>query len=299
MARPLVVGLGLATLDTLGVVPTWPAKNTKSRLTAVARQGGGPAATAIAAAARLGAGARFVGKVGDDDAGRAIVTELASYGVDVEHVVVAKGGRSPASFVAVDASDGSRTVFHDAGVAMDLAPDELDWRCLDGAVVLLVDGRRPDAQRAAIAEARKRGAVVLIDAETAGAPVDALIAESDAVVASEACALEVGDGDVVCGIERLRARGASLAVATLGDRGSVGVDERGTVREPAFVVDVADTTGCGDVYHGAFAVALARRAPLGDCMRFASAAAALAARALGGRGSLPTAAEVDALVRAR
>src|SRR5688500_10426431 len=94
-ARGQLLCMGLAGLDLLGVLPTYPARNTKNRLTRFSTQGGGPAATASAAAARLGARTRFVGKVADDAFGQAILDGLVEVGVDVSFAVVAAGGRSP------------------------------------------------------------------------------------------------------------------------------------------------------------------------------------------------------------
>ncbi len=292
-----VVAIGLAGYDILGVVPAYPDRDTKVRLVDVAFAGGGPAATAAAAAARLGAPTAFIGAVGDDDLGRAILRGLEEVGVDVSGTVVARG-RSPLSFVAIDRTDASRTVFHAPTDVPPLAPERIDWRCLDGAGVLLVDGRQVAVQREAAERARRAGAIVLLDAERIDDDMRGLLAVTDVCVASERLARELADDDDAA-LDALAALGPRDVVVTLGARGSIGRTAGGAVvRQPVFPVDAVDTTGCGDVYHGAYAVGLLRGADLAGCMELAAAAAALKCRALGGRAALPTAAELDAFVRA-
>jgi sulfofructose kinase len=289
--------MGLAGLDLLGVLPGYPARNSKNRLTRFSVQGGGPAATASAAAARLGASARFVGKVADDGFGQTILDGLVDVGVDVSFAVVAAGGRSPVSFVAVDAGDGSRTVFHAPTDRPPLAPDEIDWACLDGVAVLLVDGRQPAAQLAAATRARAAGVKVVLDAEKLDDDTRGLLSLTDVCIASGELADELGGASSA--LDRLAGFGPEVVVVTLGENGSLGRADGRLVEQPALPVEVIDTTGCGDVYHGAFAVGLLAGRPLAGCMELAAAAAALKCRALGGRAGLPTAAEVEAFLRER
>src|SRR6185436_5213750 len=106
--------------------------------------------------------ARFVGKIADDEFGRMVLRGLADCGVETSRVVVTRDGTSPFSLVAIDATDASRTIFHSAGGdALDLAPEEVDWTCLDGARVLLVDGHQLRVQREAAERARAAGIAVL------------------------------------------------------------------------------------------------------------------------------------------
>jgi len=294
-----MVGIGLASLDLLGSMPRFPAPNSKNRVTDVSIQGGGAAATACVAAARLGARAAFAGVVGDDDLGRAILRGLEEEGVDVSRVVVATGRRSPFSFVAVNAGDASRTVFHAPGDLPPLAPGDIDDAIFDGAGVVLIDGRQREAQLAAAARARRAGAEVLLDCERLGDGGRALAAASDVVVASAGVVDELG-GDAEAALDALAALGPRWVVVTLGEEGSIGRAGGPILEQPAFRVDAVDTTGCGDAYHGAFAVGMLRGLDLAGCMELASATAALKCRALGGRDGLPRAGEVDDfLARAR
>ena len=292
--------MGLAVVDLLGHLPRYPAANSKNRVTDLSIQGGGPAATACAAAARLGEAVAYLGVVGDDDPGRSILGELAGFGVDVSGVVIAAGGRSPLSFVAVGTEDASRTVFHAPGRLPALDPAAIDWRCLEGAGVLLVDGREPAAQREAVRRAREAGVQVLVDCERLDESTRALVAASDACVASSDVMAELGAGPEEA-LAALAALGPAAVVITLGEEGAIGRLGRpaagAPVRQPAFPALVVDTTGCGDAYHGAFAAGMVRGLDLAGCMELAAATAALKCRAPGGRAGLPDRAEVDAFLR--
>lgn len=291
-----IVGVGLANLDLLGVLPAYPARNSKNRLVEVSIQGGGPAATAIATAAALGASTALVGAVGDDDFGRAIRRGLEELGVDVRGLVPVPGARSPFSFVAVDRTDASRTVFHAPGTAPPVDPATIDTGILDDAAVLVIDGRQPAAQGLAARRARAQGTTVLLDAERLDDDTRALLGSTDVCIASAQLAAALAP-DPVAALDALAALGPTTVVVTLGEEGSIGRKDGGPlVRQAAFRVAAVDTTGCGDVYHGAFAVGLARGLDLAGCMQLASAAAALKCRGLGGRAALPTAAELEAFL---
>ncbi len=290
-----IVGIGLANLDLLGVLPAFPDKNSKNRVDRVSIQGGGPAATAVATAAVLGAETAFVGAIGDDDFGHAIARGLEELGVDVRGLVLVAGARSPFSFVAVDASDASRTVFHAPGSAPPLDPATIDTDILDGADVLIIDARQPTAQLMAARRARAQATTVLLDAERLDDATRSLLPWTDVCIASATLGRALGSDPLAA----LAVLGPTTVVVTRGEDGSIGRTADGPlVTQPAFPVHAVDTTGCGDVYHGAYAVALARRLDLAGCMRLASAAAALKCRALGGRAGLPTAAELDAFLAA-
>jgi sulfofructose kinase len=292
-----IVGMGLANLDLLGTVPVFPEKNSKNRVTDLSIQGGGPAATAIAAAAALGERTAFIGVVGDDDFGRAIARGLADLGVDLTGLVTVPGARSPLSFVVVDRSDASRTVFHAPPTSPPLTADQIEWSVLEDASVLIIDGRQPAAQLAAATRARARSTRVLLDAERLDGDTRALLAASDVCIASAGLGAELASSPEAA-LEALAALGPRTAVVTLGEAGSIGrADEGPIIHQRAFPVDAIDTTGCGDVYHGAFAVGLARGADLAGCMAIAAAAAALKCRALGGRAGLASSAELEAFLR--
>ena len=287
-----VVGIGHATVDVFGVVPRYPQRDSKIELGEYSKQGGGPVATALCAAAALGIPASYVGKLGDDELGRYILDGLREFGVDCERVVITPG-HSPTSFVVVDRETASRTIFYTRGDLQPLLPREVDLSVLADAKVLLVDGLQPEAQIAAAESAHERGITVLLDAGSLREGMGELVALADIVIASERFASDLAPrGEVEDSLRELAKMGPRVAIVTLGDAGSIGLEGQKLVRQAAHEVDAIDTTGAGDVYHGAFAAALVRGYTLERAMQFASVAAGLSCQALGGRAGIPELDEV-------
>ncbi|MBN2497772.1 MAG: sugar kinase [Deltaproteobacteria bacterium] len=283
-----VVGVGHATVDTLGVVGGYPSMDTKTELVQFSMQGGGPVATALATLAVLGESTAFIGKISDDDFGVFIRQGLQELGVDTTGLLVEPGRVSPYSFVAVEQGSGRRTIFWTRGDVSPLVEAELPLALLQGARVLHVDGLQMAAQCCAARKARELGVKVVYDAGSPREGMEELIGMTDALVASEHFAAEVAGGGLAESLKRLSARGPETVVITIGEDGSVGMERGETYAVPALDVDVVDTTGAGDVYHGAFIFGMLRGWNLPERMRFASTAASLSCRELGGRAGLPS-----------
>ena len=292
-----IVGIGMATIDRLYLledVSQLPAGTVLD----YSVQGGGPAATAIAAAAVLGASCAMIARVGDDEPGMEILAGLKECGVDVSRTVVNPGEPSPVVIVLVDAPTGDRHFLgHDADCPL-VGMEDIDWDYVSDARIVHMDGSLKDMS-AALQKARALGLTTMVDTslgaglEADWVPlVDVFIGGADSPDwrACPDAALQTA--------ERVAARGPHTAIATLGDAGCVGVGPEGTFRLPGFEVDVVDTTGTGDVFHGAYAYGLTRGWRAEDCARFANAAAALSATKLGGRAGLPTASQVADLLSA-
>ncbi len=287
-----VVGVGHATLDLLGVVPRHPEVDTKTELGTFSLQGGGPAATALCTLSALGDSTALVAKLSDDLFGQLIRQGLEVAGVDTAGLVVEPGRVSPVSFIAVEAAGGRRTIYWTRGDVGRLEPAEVPLGLLAGARALHVDGVQMEAQLHAAREARRLGIPVMYDAGTVRPGSEELVGLTDLLVASERFAVELGGGTLAANLEALRARGPATVVVTLGEDGSVGLRGDEVLSVPALEGPVVDTTGAGDVYHGAFLHAHLKGMELKACMRFASAAAGLKCRALGGRQGLASEAAV-------
>jgi len=292
MTRPTraAVCIGHAALDLLGTSDGWPAADLKTRLRTLARQGGGPAATAAVTLARLGVPARFLGVVGDDDIGAWILADLRRCGVDVSGVRVRRGRTSHLSVCVSDAVAGTRNVLWHPGDASDLRPRELVDDVLDDAGVVLCDGRHVAASLSLIRAARRRGIPTLLDAGSLRPATRRLLGAVDVCIASHVFARDLaGSDDPERMLRALEAAGPATVGITLGAEGALARRRGGTVvRVRALRVRVVDTTGAGDAFHGAFAWGLLYRRSLRWTMRFASVVAGLKCRALGGRKALPT-----------
>lgn len=290
-----IVGLGVCTLDVLMRVDAFPGDaETVQRAEASTMQGGGPVATAMAAASRLGARAAMIDRLGTDWRGDFILRELAELGVNTESVLREKATSSLAS-VWVRKADGARCIAYSPGTARELEAGDLPEALIQSARILHVNGRHAPAIPRAIELAKAVAMRVSLDGG-AGRFQEAhraWLPEVDvAIVARDYATRWTGESVPDRAAAKLN---LPLLVITDGLAGS-WVFPRGEAvfHQPAFKVPVIDTTGCGDVYHGAFLAGLVHNWPLRECAHVASTAAAMNARVLGGRGHLPALAEIEA-----
>ena len=256
-------------------------------------QGGGLAATAAVAMARLGGRVEMWTRVGDDPAGRFILEQFQQEGVDTSQVRVCPDGRSPACAVTVDRPNAERYFTYFGGRGLGPSPEGLDFGRIDAARAILVDCCWPEAQVPAARRAREHGVPVCADVGGISERTRELIRLVDYPVYSAECARRYGGtGSIEEDLRRLADLGGRAPMVTLGSQGCIWLEDGQVHRLPAFRVEVVDTTGCGDVFHGAFAFGLGRRWDVARNARFASAVAALKCRALGGRTGIPTYDEV-------
>jgi len=251
-------------------------------------QGGGPSVTAIVAAARLGAKTAFFGAVGDDDRGAQIVRGLKAEGIDTCGIRIRHNAESPAGFCWIEQKSGKRSIAWTRGSARPLSAREIDRDAIGTSSVLHMDGHQAKAAIAAAKTARKQGVTVSIDAGTLVPEIEELLGLSDIVIASEKFAGRyTGEADKIMAVKKLFTGNRRFSAITLGKAGSIGFDGKRLFRCPAFKVDAVDTTGAGDVYHGAFIFDYARGHTWAECMRFAAAVSALKCTKFGGRTGIP------------
>ncbi|SDJ97916.1 PfkB family carbohydrate kinase [Aliiruegeria lutimaris] len=286
MAQILV--LGMAAVDFVLSMDAFPTDAAKYRAKAADIVGGGPAANAAVAIARLGGEPSFIGRLGNDPLADLVLGDLEAAGVGTAHVHRATGGRSSFSSVYVDAR-GERQIVNFRG---DGLTEEVDWIArLPAARAVLVDTRWPNGAAAALRMAREWGVPGVVDGE---APIDPRLLENASHLALSAqglASLEPGD-DLAAALERLAARVPGWVCVTDGANGVWYTGASGIDHIPAFRVDVVDTLAAGDVWHGAFALALAEGQAEAEAIRFANATAALKCMTFGGRSGTPDRAAV-------
>jgi sulfofructose kinase len=283
-----VVGVGYTALDYLGIIPHFPIEDRKLELREFLIQGGGPTATAVVTVKRLGLSAAFIGKVGDDGFGKQMLDELRVEGVDVSRVVIERGGRSQFAFIMVDERSAARTILWSRGRLGAFTGDEVDCDIVARARGLLIDSLEPAAALAAATAAMQASVPVVIDAGTLREGVQELLPLSDYIVASELFAEQMSDGrGYRDALERILSFGARAAVVTLGARGCAALTRSGFVEIPGFEVEAVDTTGAGDVFHGAFMFGVLKGWDIRRICLFSNAVAALKCRRLGGRAGIP------------
>ena len=289
-----VVGLGQACVDYLGRVPSYPLEDGKVELLDLQSQCGGPASTALAALSRFGIKTSFLGSISDDPVGGEILKGLRAAQVDVSFLKIAPGCTSQFAFIAVTRQTGDRTIFWHRGSVPPLKKQEVDLSPFSGAKVLHLDGLMIEASIEAARQARARGIKVVLDAGTMREGSLELVSQIDVLIASSRFAVPLvgDDSPAEKALEALARFGPREVVITLGSRGSVGWNKGEVVVQSAFPAEVVDTTGAGDVYHGAYIFGVLKGWDMQTCMRFASAASALKCRAMGARAGIPTLPEV-------
>ncbi len=287
--RPFdVVGLGENSVDQIAVLERYPAPGGKVRILHQERQGGGQVATAMVACRRLGLSAAYLGKVGDDDAGALSRASLAEEGVDVSGLLTEPGARSRFAVVLIDHASGDRTVLYDQDSRLALRPGELDAARVTSARVLHVDATDLPTAIEAARIAREAGMPVVIDVDQAARGVDDLLRLASAcIVPGELACTLAGTSDRPRALRALATRTDGFCCLTLGADGCAALVDGEVLALPAYRVEAIDTTACGDVFHAGFIAALLRGLDAVSCLRYAQAAAAMKARALGGRPGIP------------
>ena len=291
-----VVGVGINATDTIIRLPHFPALDSKVELIGAERKAGGQTASAIVACQRWGLRTRYIGKIGDDDAGKFQVNEMAREGVDA-HWLVAPGCLSQSAFILVDEKSGERTVLWKRDPAIAIQPADLRCEWIEGARVLLVDGHDTSAAALAAQWAREKGSLVVGDFDNRYAGVEALLAHTDFAITSKDFPERLtGEKNLLKSLPMIHAEfKCRLMGATIGRRGVIvwgGIKFRLC---PGYRVRAVDTTGAGDIFHGAFAYSLVRQWSAEQTLEFSCAAAALNCESQGARGGIAALVEIERL----
>ena len=290
---------GVAVIDFIFMLDRLPRAAEKYRARDAAISGGGCAANAAVAVARLGGRASLAARIGDDTVGDLIVGGLEAEGVDCSRVRRFEGCRSSFSSVYVDASGERQIVnFRDVSLSFDAAwlAAEIPAR-FDAA---LGDTRWPQGSALVLRAARERGVPGVLDAEAPIAEaLDALHAASHIAFSMQGLRDRCGHGDVARGLEQVAAETGAWVCVTDGPGGVTCLSGGVISHVPAFAVDAVDTLGAGDVWHGAFALALGEGMEELRAVRFANAVAAIKCMRFGGRAGIPRRDEVERFLEDR
>jgi len=296
-----VVGFGLNAVDHLCVVDRFPERDTKPRMKAFARAPGGQAASAMVVCSRFGLSAKYVGKVGGDETGQYSLESIRGEGVDVSDVVSVSGVSNQLAMIIVDSSAGERTILWHRPQEIATSAAEITPEKVACGRLLLVDGHDAPAAAEAVGLARERGISVVMDAESVKEGTREVVARTDVLIASRRFPEAfTGCDNLDSAVELLREMGPSVVCVTLGSLGAVAMTGLGWVYSSrAYDVDVVDTTGAGDVFHGAFVYGLLAGWPTQRVLDFSNAAAALNCTELGARGGARSLEDVGRLMRAQ
>jgi sulfofructose kinase len=288
-----VLCVGLATYDLVYVVDHHPGADEKCFATDLITCGGGPAANAAVTAARLGGTSAFAGYLGRDAFGEMHFRELLSEGV-LTNLVVRGNHPVPLSSIIVK-PDGKRTVVSHKSATPVLEPDQADFTKLKPRAIVF-DGHQPEISVPLAIRAGEQKVPVILDAGSVHIGTEKLAPLCGYLVASQKFARDfTGEKDPASALGFL-SRMAPVVVITLGEAGTIWASGGESGSLGAFAVDAVDTTGAGDIFHGAFALATARGEAPASALRYASAASALGCTKIGARTAIPTKAELEAFL---
>lgn len=295
-----IVGLGLATIDIMALVPRLPGRDEVFQARRILLEGGGPVATALVAAARLGASTAYVGPIARTTWGVLARAGLKAEGVDTRHSPNRRSGEQSVSVILVDEPTGLRSILFKMGEMPELVRAEVPEELIASARALHLDGTHLEAAFHAAKIAREAGVVVSFDggAGELWPELELLLPLVDLmVVARDFAEEQTGELDPLkAGPALLKRFEPRQVVITDGTRGCWYWDEAQMLHQPAYLVNVVDTTGAGDVFHGAYLYAFLQGWSAQRTMAFASATAALKCREVGGRAGIADRPQVEALM---
>jgi sugar/nucleoside kinase (ribokinase family) len=302
MPRPEfdIFGLGTIAVDDCLYVDSYPLPDQKVKINREGRNVGGQIATALAAASRLGAHCAYAAMLGEDELSSAAFEALKTAGVKCRFIHRSPGAGPIHSIIILDEKAGTRNIFYNVSRTAPVAVGQISPETIGSARVLLVDQFGPDTAIHAAHLARKAGIAVVMDLEWLDAPrLDEMMSLADhLLVPRDFAAACTGMPTPAQAAEELHRRSPRACTAvTCGREGCYFIHASEPVQHlPAPQIESLETTGCGDVFHGSYAAALACGKNVPDCLRFASAAAAVFATRPSGWQQLPTAADVNRLM---
>lgn len=298
---PEIVGIGSTVYDTLMVVNRFPTEDTKMEGVETKVQGGGPCATALVAARKLGVSATYMGNIGNDPFGKFMMDDFQKWDVDTSYVNVIDDATSFHAVVVLNLETSSRTCVWNRGTVPQPKPEDLDMEAISHAKVLHLDGHMLDAAIYAAKKCKELGVKVSHDAGGTYPGVENLMPYVDWLIPSEEFSLKMtGAATAEEAAQKLYdTYHPELVAVTQGSRGGILLDEKGLRRYDCYKVDVADSNGSGDTFHGAFVAAKIKGLNNDDACKYASAAAAIKCTRLGARYAMATDEECRAFLKER
>jgi len=294
-----VVGVGLNATDTMILIPHFPAYGGKVPFLEELLSPGGQVASAMVCCARLGLRVKYIGTIGDDERGRIQWESLQGSGINLDHVQRRPGVPNQSAYILIDQSTGERTVFWHRPEALKITPEEITPDQITCARLLHIDGHDTPAVAHAARIARQHGIPVTVDVDTIYKGFEDVLPNVDYLItSSEFPERWTGESDPLRALALIQETyGMKVAAMTLGAHGALARMDGRFHYSPAFVVNCIDTTGAGDIFHGAFCYAVLKGFGIAETLEFSNAMAALNCTALGARGRIASEAEARALIQ--
>lgn len=306
MARAAVAVLGIFVADLAFRAPRLPLMGETILGQGFKDGPGGKGSNQAIAAARAGGDARMITRIGRDTFGDMAQKAWAADGIDTSAVAIDEALPTGAAFIFVSTETGNNAIIVESGAAAKLSPADVAAAepVIVGAKVLMTQFEQPiETAIAGLSLARKHGVITILNPAPAVKVDDAIYALCDYVTPNETEAATLTglkvetEADALAAAKEFVRRGAKNALITLGEKGALLHGEAGTHMVPAFKVEkVVETTGAGDAFNGGFAVALAEGKSPVDAIRFGCATAGLSVQKPGTAPSMPTRAEIEAML---
>ncbi len=286
----MIVGIGANVYDTLITLSDFPNEDTKMRADSVQVSGGGPCATGLCAAAKLGAKAAFIGTLSDDLCGQFLMSDMAKYGLDNSFINTVSGYAAFTSCIWLNKKNATRTCVFNKGNIPPLELTAEQKHAIAGADILMVDGNELDAAIDGAKTAAANGTKVLYDAGGLYEGVERLLPLTDILIPSAEFAMgHTNTKDIETAAKAIfKKYTPEIVVVTDGKNGGIMYDGNEMWHYPAFKVEAVDSNGAGDVFHGAFAFGVQTGYDYKKCCIFASAVSALKCTGVGARESVPS-----------
>jgi sulfofructose kinase len=283
-----IVGVGLNATDTLIVIPHFPAYAGKVAFEEEILSPGGQVASAMVTCAHLGLRVKYIGTVGDDERGRVQLDSLRDTGINLDDVEVRHNCPNQTAYILIDRSTGERTVLWRRDDCLRLDPASITPEKIVCARMLHIDAHDTPAVAKAAEIARQNGIPVMLDVDTIYHGFERVLPHVDYLVTSSEFPTQwTNERDPFKALEMIQEEyGMRVAAMTLGSSGAMARVDGVFLYSPAFVVNCVDTTGAGDVFHGAFCYAVLQKMPMRETLEFSNAMAALNCTALGARGGI-------------
>jgi sulfofructose kinase len=294
-----VVGVGQNATDTLILLSHFPAYAGKVAFERELLSPGGQVASALVTCAKLGLRVKYIGTVGDDERGRIQLESLRESGINLDDVEVRENCPNQTAYILIDRATGERTVLWQRNDCLRLDPESMTAEKITSGRLLHIDAHDTATVAKAAQIAREHRIPVTVDVDTIYHGFDQVLPHVDYLVASSEFPVQwTNERDPFRALEMIQEEfHIPVAAMTLGALGALARVEGSFIYSPAFVVNCADTTGAGDVFHGAFCYAVLQKMPMRETLEFSNAMAALNCTALGARGGISTIEQARALMQ--
>lgn len=290
--KPTILAVGIAVLDDVYALNLPLRPGEKHRAVSQTTVIGGSATNAALAIARLGGTARLITRLGEDAGGAQLRAALEAEGVDLSLSPACAGCRTSRSAIVIEPG-GDRTIINFLDPSLPIAPDWLPKTLPLGVDVLLADVRWEEAATDLFEAAREKGIPRVLDGDRAPARPDLIALSSHCVFSAQALRELTKIDALELALPAFAAGRSGYFAVTDGANGVFSFEDDNLRHYPAFAITPVDTLGAGDVWHGAFALAIGQNQPLGAAIRFASAAAALKCTRPGGGSAAPNARDLS------